>query len=499
MFLEIQAFSIDKDSVQAIVKGSGQIHSVQYREMPVKDAPQEELRELDTAKREMLRDHRQKKNSRKIIDKQIQFLDSTLEYASCEIPKEIQTHFPNAEQMGTLVDFLDKRYSTLIARGEELDNQIQDLDHELQVLDRRIKKHRRSGSTSVKTIEIVFNASEDQEILIEASYNVSNASWAPFYKVEVADDLSDINLTLFARINQTTGENWEEAQLSVSNAIPLKGASLPDPKSWILRRPMPMPVYAGDSVSLEDMDVADGAVMASSGGSEEFEITDELAETPASYAQVSTQELRTAFEYRLSQTVSLESGDDEALLPLWQRSLDGDFHYQTVPRQDPISYLVCNADSDPELLPGPLHIHLGGRYVAGTKLGDQLAGEPLSLNLGGDRGLTARRELITDKAAESFFGKVDRGTVAREREYRIKLHNRKQQPVKVQLFDSIPISNTDRIQVKGLELKPEPNIRDWNEREGVMRWDMELTPGQEKEIRVHFFVKYPRNEQPDEL
>ena len=45
--VEVQAYSVDVDSAQASVYGEGEILSVQYREVPVKYAPQEDVRELE--------------------------------------------------------------------------------------------------------------------------------------------------------------------------------------------------------------------------------------------------------------------------------------------------------------------------------------------------------------------------------------------------------------------------------------------------------------------
>lgn len=33
------------------------------------------------------------------------------------------------------------------------------------------------------------------------------------------------------------GENWQSVKLSISNAVPLRGASLPDPQTWFINHP----------------------------------------------------------------------------------------------------------------------------------------------------------------------------------------------------------------------------------------------------------------------
>ena len=45
--VELQAFQVDSDSVQAAVYGRGEIISVQYKEIPVKGAPQTNVKDVE--------------------------------------------------------------------------------------------------------------------------------------------------------------------------------------------------------------------------------------------------------------------------------------------------------------------------------------------------------------------------------------------------------------------------------------------------------------------
>lgn len=219
----------------------------------------------------------------------------------------------------------------------------------------------------------------------------------------------------------------------------------------------------------------------------------------ASFQQAEQKELPIAFEYELPQRISMNSGDDEIILPLYTRTMEGNFFIHSVPQKDPLAYLVCRALPDADLLAGRLNIHFGGRFVGGTALGEKKAGQDLLINLGAERGLKVDREKITDKLAETFFGRVERSIVARELEYRIRLENLKDEEARVELYDRIPVSETDRFQVKGLGLLPEPTVPDFQQREGVMKWEIRLKPKAIQEIRIRFFVKHPKDLKPQGL
>lgn len=312
---------------------------------------------------------------------------------------------------------------------------------------------------------------------------------------------------MFARIQQKTGEIWQDVKLVVSNAIPLKGAALPDLHSWHLSLPIEHMLMAGAApAAVEDAGaVFDNASkkrsqMVVEEALEDFEIPVGAEMTPeASFQQAQQKELPLAFEYELPQRITINSGDGETLLPLYTKKMEGKFFIHSVPQYDPLAYLVCRILPDSALLAGRLNVHFGGRFVGGTAFSEKKAGQDLLINLGAERGLKVQREKITDKLAETFFGRVERSMVARELEYRIQLENLKDEAVIVELFDSIPVSKTDRIQIKGLELTLDPTVTDFQEREGVMKWEVRLEPKAIQEIRIKFFVKHPKDLQPHGL
>jgi hypothetical protein len=109
-FMEVQAFVVDVDSAQANVYGEGEIFSVQYKEIPVKDMPQEDVRALDEKKKQLTRQRKGLENQKAVHEKQQQFLDSTISFAEVEMPKKIKTQFPKADDLKTMVAFLGENY-----------------------------------------------------------------------------------------------------------------------------------------------------------------------------------------------------------------------------------------------------------------------------------------------------------------------------------------------------------------------------------------------------
>ena len=86
--------------------------------------------------------------------------------------------------------------------------------------------------------------------------------------------------------------------------------------------------------------------------------------------------------------------------------------------------------------------------------------------------------------------------MAHEMEYRITIENLNDNPVQVQILDSIPVSTSDCVQIMDLKTYPEPTLRDYLQQEGVMLWILQVDPQADRDIRIKFFVKHPKNSFP---
>lgn len=503
--MEVKAFRVDGESAQASILADGEILSVQYREIPAKEAPQEDVRELVAKKDELQRRRKLLKIQQDVQDKQSRFLDSVTAFAEKEVPAKIKTRFPETENLKTMLAFLGENFQKLADKTLELKRQVEELDKEISLVEKKLKKLQRPKQAVQRVIEILFESPVDQEVAIETTYVALNASWTPVYKVDVPQDLSQVKLTMFARIQQSTGENWKKVKLAVSNAVPLKGTVLPTMQSWYLSLPSPEFMVGGiaeETILREDLPDQEtrSAGLASptpAAVAAEMAVL-EAAEMPpeAEFRQAQQKELPLAFEYELPRKIDIGSGGGETLLPLFSKEMAGEFYYYAVPKNDPLAYLVCCIAADSALLAGRLNVHFGGRFAAGTTLTEKKAGEDLLVNLGAERALKVRREKVADKLTETFFGKVDRSSVARELGYRIQIENLRDEIARVHVFDSIPVSKTDRIQIKGIEIEPKPTIQDYQDREGVMQWDLQLKPKAVTDLKIKFFVKHPKGNSP---
>jgi uncharacterized protein (TIGR02231 family) len=484
--IELEVFNLDRDSIQALVFGKGEVYSVQVKEIYLKEEPQENIKAL-TKKIENLKDKKKSLNDeRNVLMKKEEFLNSLLDFSKTQVPKDMQTSFPEIEDLDKTVTFLSEKYTDIINENEKLNLEIRELDKEIRVLEKELASLRRPSGKTKKVVEILFDSTKEQQVKIEASYLVYGALWNPFYKVDVALDLKDINLTMFSKINQRTGEDWENIKLSISNVVPLKGIGLPKLNSWILdlerHKAERRRGGFGKAMMMKEAMIADDV--------DQFSIE---SEEPAEFVSARRKELPLSFEYQLPQDISIESKDKDTILPVFSKDITGEFFYYSVPKENALTFLICETKADKELLNGNLNAYFGGRFVGKTYLTEKKAGEEFSLNLGGDREVKVKRKKIKDKIKETFLKQFQRKTIIRDLAFKIDIENLKDKQIKIKILDTIPVSKTDRIEVKNIKITPSPSQRDYQDKEGLNLWEFNLKPRGKKEINIEFTITYPKD------
>jgi uncharacterized protein (TIGR02231 family) len=491
ILLAVEAFRVDPDSVSARVFGAGEVYSVQLKEIYLEEAPQENIRAVEERLRELKASLQAVEDSKTVLKNKEQFLGSVIDFSKTQVPQDIKTSFPQTEDLEKTLTFLGSSFEKIHHQRRTLNDKAEEFNEQIQAVEKELASLTAGRQREEKAIEVLFNAEQDQPIRIQATYLAYNAFWQPLYKAAVPLDLGAVHLTMFSKVRQKTGEDWRDADLSVSNVVPLRGAGLPELPSWILdmeradkavyrQKGFGMRPKAAVQTAADETDTA---------ASEEAEAKEE-----APFVDARRKELPLSFEYQMPRKLTIPSKDKETILPLFTKTLKGEFVHYAAPKINPMSFLVCKATADKELLGGPMNVHFGTHFVGKTFLKEKKPGETFDLNLGADREVKIKRETITDKIKETFFGKFERNTVVRRIAFRITAENLKDKPVTVHILDSVPVSRTDKIQVEDLQIEPEPAEKNYQSREGVHRWSLDLQPEEVKQIDVSFVVSYPKEE-----
>lgn len=482
LLVDVQAFDLDRDSLSARVFGEGEIQGVQYREIAVAESPQEGIKRLEQKLRKLEGTKRQLADEKAVLDKKELFLTSLIRSPLSPPATENRISLPGVQDLDRMLAFLGTSLKSINEKRQPLDERLQDLEKEIAAAQGELDALKGQGRAKRRVIDVTFDSRTEQTVRIETAYLVPRASWQPLYKAAVSPDLRSADLTMFSTVRQKTGEDWKDVVLSISNAVPLRGASLPDQQSWYLD--VPRPVYK--KLARAELAAPAPAPALDMGAAPQQEASLTVAER---------NETPLSIEYRMPARVTVESGEKESFLPLFSKPLEGQFSFYAAPRTSPLAFLICDARADRELLAGPMNAYFGGRFVGKTFMEEKRAGEGFRVGLGADREVRVKREKTRDKARETSWG-FEKKNIARDIAYRITVENLKNRPVRMRVVDAVPVSRTDRIEVKDLKVTPGPSDKSYQGREGVYAWDLDIDAGSTREIAVEFTVTYPRETPP---
>jgi uncharacterized protein (TIGR02231 family) len=488
LLVETTAFNVDKDAVSAQVFGNGEMVSVQIKQIPLADFPQDQVNRLTEKLRQLKQSRKGLFDKKKVLTQKESFLEGLINFSKTQIPKDVQTHYPKMEDIQETLAFIGSTSTGIYTESQTLDIALEDMDRNIAKVQKELAAVSGRTRASKQAIEVLFNAAQAQTVRLNVQYLVKNARWQPLYKVSVPLDLSELDLTMFARIFQKSGEDWNKTALSVSNVIPVKGVRFPDIRPWQLDLPRPAPARLERSQVKRMAEAPDA-----------MELDEEIPSSryaPAEYTSASAKELPLSFEYKMPFPVNIDSRDQFSILPLLTRKLSADTFYYSVPGQTNLTFLVADATADKELLAGKLNVYFGGRYIGNTYLSEKKPAEPFSLNLGADRNVKVQRKKLKDKIKETYFGKIQRDTVVRSFSYNITAENTKDKPITLKIVDRVPVSRTDKIEVKDIQLTPVPTESNYQDKEGVHLWVLQLSPGEIKEMALDFTVAYPKGLNP---
>ena len=488
LLVETTAFNVDKDSVSAQVFGNGEMVSVQIKHIPLADFPQGQVNSLTEKLRKLTQSRKGLSDKKRVLIKKESFLEGLIDFSKTQIPKDVQTHYPKMEDVQETLSFIGSTSTEIYTESQALDIALEDMDREIAKVQKELAAVSGRTRASKQAIEILFNATQEETVRLNVQYLVNSARWQPLYKVSVPLELSELDLTMFARISQKSGEDWKKTALSVSNVIPVKGVRFPDISPWQLDLPRPAPARLKQSQVKLMAEASDPTQL----DKERLSSPD----APAEYTSASAKALPLSFEYKMPFPVDIDSRDQFSILPLLTKKLSSDTYHYSVPGQTNLTFLVADAKADKELLAGKLNVYFGGRYIGNTYLSEKKPAEPFSLNLGADRNVKVHRKKLIDKIKETYFGTIQRNTVVRSFSYKITAENIKDKPITLKIVDRVPVTRTDKIEVKDIRLTPVPTENNYQDKEGVHLWVFQLSPGEIQEIDLDFTVAYPSDANP---
>jgi uncharacterized protein (TIGR02231 family) len=374
------------------------------------------------------------------------------------------------------------------------DRQIKDLEGKLASL-----APAQEERTEVK---VFVNAGAALEAELTVRYQVGGASWVPYYDARLATGTKaqapKLQLVRRASIQQRTGEIWNEVALSLSTTRPGAGTAAPELQSMTIdyepdapppQRPAPV---AGAPRSMSREAAAPGvAGLTDEEGERLGRRAKSAAQEPQQAEEVRAKVETQAFQaiYAIAGRVTVPATGEAKRVQIDEAQLDPALTVRAVPKRDQRAFLyakVMMARGTP-ILPGQVSIFRDGTFVGTGHLPLLSPGEEHELGFGVDDAVRVRHAIAEEKRAESGIITASKTDT---RGYRITVKNLHERPIPISVVDQIPVSQNGDIKIELLG-KTAPSRRDMDDKRGLLAFDMELKPDEERVIEFGYRVTWP--------
>ena len=503
--------------------------SVRYREKDIKEDMREEVKALDAqieeVNKELYRVTRDRDHAQSRWEAYQPFWKLTLDGTVSDLNRGLL-------QAGPVIELTDDLEAKAIKWHDEcvrLEETKADLKKQLEELNRK-RAELDKGRSRKEREAIVFVSSSGQKVKVELSYLVNGANWLPQYNLRADTDASKVLIEYNAVVNQTSGEDWVGAVLSLSTAERTMVAAAPvletmeiklgtrgrrgrvsEAKAPAQRAEMQQSAYAYRDMGAEFERLMQSRAGSIKGGKlsqrrlNDVAISNQMLEFFASNEDL--QAFRTKAEklarlegvsvsYELEGELTLLSRTDQQLVNIATIEANAEFVLVGMPLLTDYVYRQAEVlnDSDKVLLPGPASMYRDGTFVGKDEMRLVTIGEKFVTGFGVDSQIQIARE-VKDKKSETLWG-----SRVETYDYRITMSNFKDKAAKLRLLDRLPFTEDERLKIEDLEtdtpLSEDAEYVQGSKKKGILRWDLELeadsTGPKAKVVTYKYTMKYDK-------
>lgn len=198
------------------------------------------------------------------------------------------------------------------------------------------------------------------------------------------------------------------------------------------------------------------------------------------------QESPTGVEFEIKIPYSIQSDNKSIAVDVDSYQLPASYEYFCIPKADPDAFLLAYVRDWEKynLLEGEANIFYENSFVGKTILDTRRLSDTLNISLGRDKNVQVKREKMKNFSSKQFLGNKQEST----RLWKISLRNNKKQSIRLMLFDQIPVSTMQEIEVSPDKLSGGKLDKE----NGRVSWTLELPAGAKEELELQYSVKYPK-------
>lgn len=213
----------------------------------------------------------------------------------------------------------------------------------------------------------------------------------------------------------------------------------------------------------------------------------EMIKPESDLIAVKEQKAQFGYEFEIKQPLTMTSDGKTTTTEIARYQLPATYQYLGIPRADKDAFLVADATEWQQysLLEGEASVYFENSFVGKTILDPTVVNDTLHFSLGRDNGIRIQRTKVSDRSTRRLLSTTQEQNLT----WRITVKNSRKEAVSLTLRDQIPVSENSNITVTTEELSGGK----LNDTTGIVEWQLQLQPNEQRELTVAYRVKYPKS------
>lgn len=386
----------------------------------------------------------------------------------------------------------------MAALGKDvLDNQIQirSLDDKINALNARLRQIA-TGRKSYKQIRVNVEAGKNVQAKLTLQYQITGASWHSLYEARLDSTKGKVNIVQYGNISQNTGEDWSNVALTLSTARPSVSMQPPVlPTIWLnTREKAPVvqvksfkaaPLRAGRAMANFADSIATQAVEMDLGAAPMLDEAAGFVETAAVGTEFSG-------VFAIKGDSNVPADGSEYRFNIGDYMNNAEIRAEIFPKTDTSAYLIATSvfNGQLPLLPGRIALFRDGEFIGNSYLEMVRPNEKVHLAFGQDEKIRAVYSTLGGETSEG--GVITRET-RKDAASRTEVQNLHNQPLKIAVYDQLPVSRNSDVSVKIIKDKTTADYEiEPDKKVGLIRWESVYQPQEKKEILYGYTVSWPK-------
>lgn len=219
---------LDKSSVSVEAKGGFTVMSITQQINHLNEQKKkDEAAQLEKRKEEYTKRQEDEENMKAVYDEGEEMLKKN------QLVNSQHTDLKAAD-LKAAMDFHEQKLMELKKTILTYERTIKKLQDTIDRIDEQLKVLNAAQSTSTSDLIITVSAKQATDADLTFSYYVGYSGWFPSYDLRVDDISQPMKIAYRANVHQSTGEDWKDIKLVLSNGEPKASNTVPFLNTWYI-------------------------------------------------------------------------------------------------------------------------------------------------------------------------------------------------------------------------------------------------------------------------